>query len=41
MYWSEEDWAQDTLTLSTFKEASLMFKTYYGEVIAEAGIKTL
>ena len=37
MYWSEDDWAEDTLALSTFREASLMFKTYYGEVIAEAG----
>ena len=38
MYWSEDDWAEDTLSLSTFREASLMFKTYYGEVIAEAGM---
>ena len=37
MYWSENDWAEDTLSLSTFREASLMFRTYYGEVIAEAG----
>ena len=37
MYWSEDDWAEDTLSLSTFREASLMFRTYYGEVIAEAG----
>ena len=38
MNWSEDDWAEDTLSLSTFREASLMFRTYYGEVIAEAGM---
>ena len=36
MYWG--DWAAPaTLSLSRFEDASLLFQTYYGDVIAEAG----